>query len=356
MPALLLVVSATAALSPSSGFVQAAEECRTRPGSTAPAGSGWYYRINRADHRHCWFLMTKGAGAHVARPRHVAAESKGGVPLEQQTSARSQEQQTSARPQEQQTGAQPQEQQARAQPQEQQPRAQPQIVSSQTELADTALPDGGTTAPQAAAPALDAATQDLLPRSIRTITFRRPSPDAQNSLQQTGETVRATAQTSARVDNSTPTLVVLAEVTATGLLFAGGGLFLAHLLRRRRLQMRGRRLQKPEVPRRAERRTAAPPPPEVPVVRAPPTASRLPNTAPIAADDLAQSIRELRLNLRRAEASIQRRFDERDFSDHAGEQSSEHTRDAFSHQMSDRGSERSLCALDESVEPRQSDG
>jgi hypothetical protein len=317
--------------------------------------------------------MTKGAGAHAPRARHVAIESKVGVPQEQQTrarpqeqqtrarpqeqqtSARPQEQQTSARPQEQQTSARPQEQQTGAQPQEQQTGAQPQIVSSQTELADAALPDGGTTAPQAAAPALDAATQDLLPRSIRTITFRRPSPDAQNSLQQTGETVRATAQTSARVDNSTPTLVVLAEVAATGLLFAGGGLFLAHLLRRRRLQMRGRRLQKPEVPRRAERRTAAPAPPEVPIVRAPPTASGLPNTAPIAADDLAQSIRELRLNLRRAEASIQRRFDERDLSDHAGEQFSEHTREAFSDQMNDRGSDRSLCALDESVGPRQSD-
>jgi hypothetical protein len=138
-------------------------------------------------------------------------------------------------------------------------------------------------------------------------------------------------------------------------LFAGGGLFLTHLLRRRRLQKRGRRLQKPEVPRRAERRTAAPPPPEVPVVRAPPTASRLPNTAPVGADDLAQSIRELRLNLRRAEASIQRRFDERDFSDRAGERSSEHTQEAFSDQMNDRGSDGSLCALDQSVEPHHSD-
>jgi hypothetical protein len=337
MPALLLVVSATAALSASSGFVQAAEECRARPGSTAPAGSGWYYRINRADHRRCWFLMTKDAGAHVPRARHVAAESKGGVPQEQQADA------------------QPQEQQADAQRQEQPAPAQPEIASSQTELADTVLPDGGTTAPQAAAPALAAATRDLVPRSIPTITFRRPSPDAQNRLQPTGETARAIAQTPARVDNSTPMLVVLAEVAATGLLFAGGGLFLTHLLRRRRLHMRGRRLQTPEVPRRAGRRPAVPPP-EVPVVRAPPTASRLPNTTPVAADDLAQSIRELRHNLRRAEASIQRRFDERDFSNRAGEQFSEHAQGAFSHQMNDRGSGNgSLCALDESVEQRQSD-
>jgi len=34
----------------------AADECKTEPGSSAPAGSHWYYRINRADQRRCWFL------------------------------------------------------------------------------------------------------------------------------------------------------------------------------------------------------------------------------------------------------------------------------------------------------------
>jgi hypothetical protein len=273
MPALLLVLPAAAVLSASSEFVRAAEECRARPGSTAPAGSGWYYRINRADHRRCWFLMTKNASAHVPRPRHSAAESKDGAPQEQQAAA------------------------------------QPQIASSPIELADAPLPAAETTASQVAAPALDAATKYLIPRSVPTITFRRPLPDARTPLGPISETARATGQTSAPVGNFTSTPVVLAEVAATGLLFAGGGLFLTHLLRRRP--------QKRTVSRRHERQMGAPL--KVPVVRSPPTASKLPNTAPVAADDLTQSLRELRRNLRRAEASIQRRFNEHAFSSRSGE-------------------------------------
>jgi hypothetical protein len=43
--------------------------CNSKPGATASAGSHWYYRINHADKRHCWYLGT--AGAHVSA--HVAA-------------------------------------------------------------------------------------------------------------------------------------------------------------------------------------------------------------------------------------------------------------------------------------------
>ena len=39
----------------------ASDECKTRPGSSAPAGSHWYYRINRTDQRRCWFLGPEGA-------------------------------------------------------------------------------------------------------------------------------------------------------------------------------------------------------------------------------------------------------------------------------------------------------
>jgi hypothetical protein len=39
----------------------AADECKTKPGSSAPPGSHWYYRINRADQRRCWFLGPEGA-------------------------------------------------------------------------------------------------------------------------------------------------------------------------------------------------------------------------------------------------------------------------------------------------------
>ena len=41
----------------------AADECKTEPGSSAPPGSHWYYRISRADQRRCWFLGPEGMKA-----------------------------------------------------------------------------------------------------------------------------------------------------------------------------------------------------------------------------------------------------------------------------------------------------
>jgi hypothetical protein len=39
----------------------AADECKTEPGSSAPPGSHWYYRVNRTDQRRCWYLGPQGA-------------------------------------------------------------------------------------------------------------------------------------------------------------------------------------------------------------------------------------------------------------------------------------------------------
>ena len=39
----------------------AADECNTRPSSSAPQGTHWYYRINSADNRRCWFLSSEGS-------------------------------------------------------------------------------------------------------------------------------------------------------------------------------------------------------------------------------------------------------------------------------------------------------
>jgi hypothetical protein len=38
----------------------AADECKAKPDSPAPAGSHWYYRVNRTDQRHCWYLGPEG--------------------------------------------------------------------------------------------------------------------------------------------------------------------------------------------------------------------------------------------------------------------------------------------------------
>ena len=262
VPALLLVVSATAALSASSRPFQAAEECKARPGATAPPGTGWYYRVNRTDRRRCWFLGTKSGGAHFARRRQFADDSSRGVRQEQQAGA------------------------------------QPQVTSSQLEVTDDALSAARTTGPQVAAP--DDRTKYLVPRSIRTLTFRQLSPDGQTPSETVVKPVRTVEQTPAGVHNFTTTLDLLIRTAATGLLFVGGGLFLAHLLRRRSEQQTVVRGGDPEM--------AAPF--EVPVVRAPPMTSNLPNAPPVAADDLTQSLRELRRNLRKAEASIQSGFSE----------------------------------------------
>jgi hypothetical protein len=47
----------------------AAEGCATRPGSTAPQGQHWYYRLDRTVHRPCWYLGPEGAKvAQSGRP------------------------------------------------------------------------------------------------------------------------------------------------------------------------------------------------------------------------------------------------------------------------------------------------
>jgi len=54
----------------------AAEECLTTPGAAGPAGSHWYYHIDRATRRQCWYLGT--AGAKVVRqtePRKPASST-----------------------------------------------------------------------------------------------------------------------------------------------------------------------------------------------------------------------------------------------------------------------------------------
>jgi hypothetical protein len=48
-------VASTAWLSPSS--FSATAECRTSPGPPAPQGQHWYYRVDRANNRYCWFLQ-----------------------------------------------------------------------------------------------------------------------------------------------------------------------------------------------------------------------------------------------------------------------------------------------------------
>lgn len=40
------------------------DECKAKPDSSAPAGLHWYYRVDRANNRHCWYLHAQGMPVH----------------------------------------------------------------------------------------------------------------------------------------------------------------------------------------------------------------------------------------------------------------------------------------------------
>jgi len=63
-PIVLAVLFAGSLTTRSSLAAAAADECLSKPGASAPAGSHWYYRVNRADRRHCWYLGPAGAKVH----------------------------------------------------------------------------------------------------------------------------------------------------------------------------------------------------------------------------------------------------------------------------------------------------
>jgi len=147
VPALLLVVPAAAALSASADIVRAVEECRLEPGLPAPSGSKWLSRINR-DHLRCWYLSSRSIGGHhtqlrraaTVRNRHFAGDAL------RQGQQRDSDLQTASAPED------------------------------KTDIAVTAEPQA---VPQVATPSVDQSSENLIPRSVPTITYRLPSPSAQ---------------------------------------------------------------------------------------------------------------------------------------------------------------------------------
>src|SRR6516225_9297722 len=58
IPAVILV-SGQSSLGEAKG-----DDCRAKPDGTAPAGLHWYYRVDRANNRHCWYLHQQGMRVH----------------------------------------------------------------------------------------------------------------------------------------------------------------------------------------------------------------------------------------------------------------------------------------------------
>jgi len=75
VPASLVMVLATVVLGMQTSFAEpAADDCKTTPGSSAPAGQHWYYRVNRSDQRHCWYFGAEGTKVR-AQTREKASSS-----------------------------------------------------------------------------------------------------------------------------------------------------------------------------------------------------------------------------------------------------------------------------------------
>jgi hypothetical protein len=61
----LVLLPATIVLTSHSSIAEStADECRTRPGTSAPSGLHWYYRVDRTNNRHCWYLHAQGLQTH----------------------------------------------------------------------------------------------------------------------------------------------------------------------------------------------------------------------------------------------------------------------------------------------------
>ena len=61
LPSIFVVLPATILLTAQSGFAGSTSgECRTGPGAPARMGLHWYYRVDRANNRHCWYLYADG--------------------------------------------------------------------------------------------------------------------------------------------------------------------------------------------------------------------------------------------------------------------------------------------------------
>jgi hypothetical protein len=59
-----------------------AEDCLSGPNGPSPAGKHWFYRVDRAAHRHCWYLGALGERRHrIASARPAASASRRAEPM-----------------------------------------------------------------------------------------------------------------------------------------------------------------------------------------------------------------------------------------------------------------------------------
>jgi hypothetical protein len=82
MPVILVMMIAASA---DASRAAPAEACLAGPGAPSPAGKHWYYRVDRASHRKCWYLGALDGRRHrasVARTAPAAARNADTTPAE----------------------------------------------------------------------------------------------------------------------------------------------------------------------------------------------------------------------------------------------------------------------------------
>jgi hypothetical protein len=76
--AILVIVVAAVSLTARTSIAQRADdECITKPNATPPQGSHWYYRIDRATRKQCWYLGPEG---EKVRTRQIVSRTKSSAP------------------------------------------------------------------------------------------------------------------------------------------------------------------------------------------------------------------------------------------------------------------------------------
>jgi hypothetical protein len=203
LSAIFVVLPATAALTAQTVVVEAASgECSAKPGSAAPLGSRWLYRVNRVDHRRCWFVSSQVAGGHSymrrtasGRPRHFVRHSTRDVLNVRYDHI-----------------------------------VGPETASAQTAPTDTMLPLEQATHPDFAARWPDLpSSQGLLRRKVATITYTRPANNASTSSTPFPGVERAEQSSLGDAFNS----VLLGGALTASLFVAGGISYVARRRRRR---------------------------------------------------------------------------------------------------------------------------
>ena len=246
MPALLLVVPATAAVSASARIVQAVEECRLEPGWPAPSGSRWLSRINR-DHHRCWFLSSKAIGGHHTQSRRAASVRNRHLAGDQHQ------------------------------------RHDSDLEAVSTPIGKTAAAADPPAIPQITTPSVGQSSANLTARSVPTVRYRVLPTTTQTVLEPpTVGAARIADRAPAGASNTN--LVLLAGAAAAALLFAGGTFHF-------RRQTRRRTRTSVDATRHAIRGSA--------LIRSPVAAKRPPSTTD-PADDLKQSLLELKRDLKNA--------------------------------------------------------